>query len=240
MRVSQHSLRVDKREVDQIVNDDHIETKFDDEHSTSIHFSDLEPEPKPIESTKSAEVRRETFQKKLHGFLSPFFMAFHWRLLSVLLSLVATFIAVPTMTVALNSQTRFLFLIQFFIRFLVLSSACWLIIYVAVMVGGAGAYGRFSTIGMMDKVMKDSVRHDCKLCRCVSSRFLRLFCLMDDLGIEDMNTCWMGYKMVACTLLVVVGCALMAGYCLYGDGLLLFAGLSLFGQNTINIKPQIC
>ena len=177
-----------------------------------------------LKDTDSVHRRRSTFQRKLSGFVSPYFMAFHWRLWSITLSLIATIIAVPMTAMSGGHTVKISVFIQYFIRFLVLSASSWLLVFVFFSIG-TGIYGRFSTADIMD----DTVEYEeGELNKMEKSklRCLRLFCLMDSFGIKDKHRCWRRFKMAVLSVAGVCGLILLILYAILGDGLLWFSGLS--------------
>lgn len=177
-----------------------------------------------LDPTESADRRRSLFRRKLDGFFSRYFMAFHWRTWSIALSFAASILAVPSSSEGMHGRTSTSIFLQYFIRFLVLSAASWLFVFVLLTIG-TGIYGRFSTANIMD----DAIHYEeGELTRFESARLrcLRLFCLMDSHGIKDVNRCWSRFKMIVCTLSVVIATAHFIGYAILGDGAMWFAGLS--------------
>ena len=184
----------------------------------------ISPSPSNLEFSDSVLRRRGSFQSKLSGFMSPYFMAFHWRLWSVTLSLIATIIAVPMTTMNDGLILRLSVFVQYFIRFLVLSASSWLLVFVLFSIG-IGIYGRFSTADVMDDTIEykegELNQMEESMMRC-----LRLFCLMDSFGIKDKNRCWRRFKIAVLSMTAVCGVILLILYAILGDGSLWFSGLS--------------
>eukprot|EP01083_Nonionella_stella_P082022 226316_1 len=174
-----------------------------------------------LKMTESQIERTAGFQSYLASFLSPYFMAVHWRMLIVLLCALQTVIAFPFVTVSQEDSIQDTMFLRLFVRYLFLAMTCWFVIYCLISIA-VSAYVRISTLFQFDAMLN----HDAEKTESVkrNNSLLRLFCLMDAFGVKETSKAWTHFKIIWYTLCVLGS---LVCFCVSGvldNGILWFVG----------------
>eukprot|EP01084_Bolivina_argentea_P204209 348712_1 len=180
-----------------------------------------------------------SFKDKISAFNSPYFMAVHWRLFIVSLSILASIIGFPFLSIENEFEVKDVFFIQLFIRYIFISMSCWLFIYCIISMTSS-LCARISTLFMFDATLNSDDKSTQNIKR--KNSFLRLFCLMDAFGIKDENIIWKKYKIITYSIFFVGGILLIIIGSIISNGLVWFIGVIDICYYCINIllttKPR--
>eukprot|EP01084_Bolivina_argentea_P311092 538451_1 len=121
----------------------------DDHNDADNDLSELPPiaiaNPEPLIKSKSLF---QKYSNAMSHFTSPYWMAVHWRLLIIFSSIIATMIALSTISFQESDMDlEDFFGFQIFVRYLCLSCASWLFVYLVLSLS-VGLYGRITSLAI--------------------------------------------------------------------------------------------
>eukprot|EP01084_Bolivina_argentea_P245333 410774_1 len=131
------------------------------------------------------------------------------------------------------------FAFQVFLRYMLIATAIWLMIYFFISVG-IGLYGRISTLSVYSGIIDEENREN--KCNRKCNEMLRFFCLLDAFGLEDTHTYWKRCKFIQLTIILLSGIIFVLIWPATQNGLLWFIGviqIFYYGTNIIlTSKPR--
>eukprot|EP01084_Bolivina_argentea_P107782 192672_1 len=207
----------------------------DDENPDEYDSEQSEEQIEPVNRSEGTIMREEehtTFKKTIKGFCSDYFMAFHWRLLIIGLSAIATILALPSFAnietqpgTKQNWQLTDSFWMQLFLRYILLAMTSWLCLYFCLSIIAA-IYGRIATLSVYNEILdaKTPKANDINKQQ-KKNAFLRLFCLIDVFGIKDKHINWINYKIIIYSLFVFSGILCIIIGAAIQNGLIQFVGI---------------